>query len=112
MYIQVGNNQGFTLKDAELMGYVQNFFSEISFDVSEIEQVLGKIGFCFDTRFNAGCNDVITVAVAADHYYVTGNAFSFAEIKERFVSFAKSLSSKEINSADDLFQVFEQHFKG
>ena len=111
MYIQVGNNQGFTLKDAELMGYVQNFFSEISFDVSEIEHVLGQIGFCFDTRFNAGCDDVITVAVAADHHYVTGDAFSFDEIKEKFIIFAEALKNVVIQTANDLFCLFMAYFK-
>jgi hypothetical protein len=30
MYIQVGNNHGFVLKDAQLMNDVQNFFLKLS----------------------------------------------------------------------------------
>lgn len=107
MYIITGNNHAYALKDAELADQVLDFLSEIKFDVSGIEKTLGKIGFDFSRNID---DDTIVLWIIADHHCLKSAVLTFTEIKERFVSFAKSLLSKEINSANDLFQVFEKHF--
>ena len=109
MYIIVGNNHAFTLKDADLMDSIQDFFAEIKLDVTKIEKALGKIGFEFSRNID---NDTIIVWIVNGGHGLKSAILTFDEIKARFVSFAKSLLSKEINSANDLFQVFEKHFKG
>ncbi|WP_406041869.1 hypothetical protein [Succinimonas sp.] len=107
MYIQVENNHGFTIKDAELSGNVERFFSEIKFDVSGIEKTLGKIGFGFDRNID---DNTIVVTVIADRHYSRSVVLTFAEVKERFVSFAASLNNG-INSLNELFDLFIFHFR-
>ena len=111
MYIQVGNNQGFTLKDAEVSGAVEKFFSEIKFDVSDLENVLGKIVFCFDTRFNVGLNGLIKVSCIIDHQYIEGDELSFPVIKKQFIRFAEALKDIENKTANNIFYLFQYFFK-
>lgn len=107
MYIVVGNNHAFTLKDADLMDSIQDFFAEIKLDVTKIEKVLGKIGFEFSRNIE---NDTIVVWIVNSGHGLKSAVLTFAEIKERFVRFAGALT-KEINSADSLFSLFEKHFR-
>ena len=111
MYISVGNNKGYGIKDAEVMDRVQDFFSKISFNLSNIEKVLGEIGFDFNTCFNAGTEEGITITIIADHHYVVGDKLSFVEIKERFIRFYELLKLTEIKTANDLFFLFVCIFK-
>lgn len=109
MYIQVGNNHGFALEDAQLMNDVQSFFSEIKLDVSGIEKALGKIGFCFDRNID---DNTVTVGLYVEHYwqYSRSVVLTFSEIKERFISFAASLNNG-ISSLNELFDLFIFHFR-
>lgn len=111
MYILVGNNEGFTIKDAELSDAVQAFFSEINFNVNNLEKDLGKITFDFQTQFYKGCDGLTKVAIGADHRYVVGDELSFSVIKRQFIKFAEALKKAEIKTVNDIFFLFVCYFK-